>query len=208
MTESASTPSTRPAVPVRDQRRHDLTTAAYALIAERGFEGLRVRDVAAQAGVNIATLHYYFPTKENLIGGVVDHLIHQFLTLEAPAVEGEPDTPFTQLHHVILDLQYQLQVAPEMFAVLTELHLRSQRDEHIRTLLADMNQRWQNHLESICQTGIETGIFRTDLDAPRTASLMIALVKGISLQALSGLDQFDFDAIWHDIARMVLQHPF
>ena len=45
--------------------------AAYKRLAEAGFEGLRTRDVAADAGVNIATLHYYFPSKEALIRGVV-----------------------------------------------------------------------------------------------------------------------------------------
>jgi AcrR family transcriptional regulator len=47
--------------------------AAFSQIAEHGFEGLRTRDVAAEVGVNIATLHYYFPTKESLIRGVLEH---------------------------------------------------------------------------------------------------------------------------------------
>ena len=55
--------------PSNESRRHDLVQAAFRGIAERGFEGLRTRDVAADAGVNIATLHYYFPTKEALIRG-------------------------------------------------------------------------------------------------------------------------------------------
>lgn len=42
-----------------DQRRRSLVLAAYQLIAEGGFERLRTRDIAARAGVNIATLHYY-----------------------------------------------------------------------------------------------------------------------------------------------------
>ncbi len=42
-----------------DERRRSLVLAAYDLIAEKGFEDLRTRDVAARAGVNIATLHYW-----------------------------------------------------------------------------------------------------------------------------------------------------
>ena len=53
------------------ERQEALVQAAYDLLAERGFEGLRTRDIAAKVGVNIATLHYYFPTKEKLIRGVV-----------------------------------------------------------------------------------------------------------------------------------------
>jgi len=39
------------------ERRHSLVLAAYQLIAEKGFEGLRIRDVAAREGVNNATEH-------------------------------------------------------------------------------------------------------------------------------------------------------
>jgi hypothetical protein len=41
----------------REKRRQELVQAAFNLIAEHGFEGLRTRDVAAEVGVNIATLH-------------------------------------------------------------------------------------------------------------------------------------------------------
>jgi len=42
---------------IKERRRQELVHAAFNLIAEHGFEGLRTRDVAAEVGVNIATLH-------------------------------------------------------------------------------------------------------------------------------------------------------
>src|SRR5229473_6811702 len=66
--------------PISERRRQELVHAAFNQIAERGFEGLRTRDVAAEVGVNVATLHYYFPTKESLIRGVLDHAMSRFRT--------------------------------------------------------------------------------------------------------------------------------
>ena len=63
--------STRPVRSRKEDRQKALVQAAFNQIAERGFEGLRTREVAAGVGLNIATLHYYFPTKESLIRGVV-----------------------------------------------------------------------------------------------------------------------------------------
>lgn len=37
------------------------------MIADAALEKFRTRDVAAKAGINTATLHHYFPTKEDLI---------------------------------------------------------------------------------------------------------------------------------------------
>ena len=33
-----------------------------------GLAGARTRDIAAEAGITVATLHYYFPTKDDLYG--------------------------------------------------------------------------------------------------------------------------------------------
>ena len=73
---------------VSEKRREELVLAAYREIAERGFEGLRTREVANEVGVNIATLHYYFPTKESLIRAVLDHAMGRFRTTLTP--RGSP----------------------------------------------------------------------------------------------------------------------
>src|ERR1700726_1447566 len=74
------------------RRRADLLQAAFDVVAEAGFEGLRTRAVAARAGVNIATLHYYFPSKQDLIEGVAQLLSANFVTLHgsAPRPSGFP----------------------------------------------------------------------------------------------------------------------
>ena len=61
-----------------EARRDELVLAAYREIAENGFEGLRTREVAGAVGVNVATLHYYFPSKEDLIKAVVGHAMSRF----------------------------------------------------------------------------------------------------------------------------------
>src|SRR5713226_5280690 len=72
----------------RDERLHEIVLAAFNQIAERGFEGLRTREVAAEVGLNIATLHYYFPTKEALIRGVVEEAMRRFRSTLEP--HGSP----------------------------------------------------------------------------------------------------------------------
>src|ERR1700731_4010872 len=72
----------------KEDRQQALVRAAFNQIAERGLEGLRTREVAAGVGLNIATLHYYFPTKEALIRGVVSHAMDRFRSTLAP--HGSP----------------------------------------------------------------------------------------------------------------------
>lgn len=52
-----------------------LLDTAEALLAERGFFGVSVRDITEAAGVRNASVNYHFETKENLFMEVVDRRI-------------------------------------------------------------------------------------------------------------------------------------
>src|SRR3954452_21828708 len=107
----------------RPDRRRELVDAAYRRIARDGFEGLRTRDVAADVGVNIATLHYYFPTKEALIRGVIGQAMHRFRAT-IPA-EGSPEE---QLRGHLRALARLIRDDQQLWSVMGELVLRAPRD--------------------------------------------------------------------------------
>jgi AcrR family transcriptional regulator len=53
-----------------DSSRERLIRSAEALFAERGFDGVSVRDIANAAGVNSALVGYYFRSKQGLLSEV------------------------------------------------------------------------------------------------------------------------------------------
>lgn len=180
-----------------DERRRALVQAAFEAIAERGFEGLRTREVAARAGVNIATLHYYFPSKEDLIGSVRDYLTEFFMTQHAPGYSRE-GAALARLRHEFADTRFYLTKYPETFVVLDELHLRARRDPAVRAIFEHLEPYWYMTLEDIMYAGLREGVFRADLDPPAAASVVMAFLKGIQSPFL---DNFDFDAAYAEIER-------
>ena len=96
---------------ISEKRRRELVHAAYKQIAEGGFEGLRTREVAAEVGVNIATLHYYFPTKESLIGDVLEYAMGRFRTTLEP--HGSPSD---QLRNHLRAVRKLMVAEPELAA--------------------------------------------------------------------------------------------
>src|ERR1700680_1481084 len=117
---------------VSERRRKELVLAAFHQIAEHGFEGLRTRDVASEVGVNVATLHYYFPTKEALIRAVVGHAMGRFRTTFAPG-----GSPGAQLEAHFRGVRRLFRDEPELFAVMGELAQRSARDASIATIFKE-----------------------------------------------------------------------
>lgn len=184
-----------------DERRQSLVQATYHLIAERGFERLRTRDIAARVGMNIATLHYYFPRKEDLIQAVVEYLLQQFMTAYMPDFPLEMKTPLEQLRGELVEMQYLLQEKPGMFIVMNELILRSLHDPAILRMIKQLDEGWHGYLERIIREGIEQKLFRTDLDPSNTATWLMLQIKGTTLHYLTSPEVIDFAHIRTDIER-------
>ncbi|HEX3269121.1 MAG TPA: TetR/AcrR family transcriptional regulator [Ktedonobacterales bacterium] len=190
-----------------EAQRQALARAAYQVIAESGFEGLRTRDVAERVGVNIATLHYYFATKEDLIRGVVDLLITEFSTFRAP---GQPPleelSPREGLRSELEDVREQIRTRPDMFIALIELYMRSLRDPQIRVMLRELDAGWREHLESLLAAGVATGDFPSNLDIRTTSAVLIAFSKGMAMQLLSDPESVPIESVYDEIARLTTAH--
>jgi AcrR family transcriptional regulator len=59
------------------ETRRGILSAAEECFAAAGFVGATTRQVAARAGVNVATLHYHFGSKEKLYRAVLDAATRQ-----------------------------------------------------------------------------------------------------------------------------------
>ncbi len=182
--EVTSQPKNTP--PVKPDRRQALILAAFHLIAEKGFEGLRVRNVAAQVGINGATLHHYFPTKEDLIQAVVEYTITRLrTTMESMELSG---TPAEKLHAHLTCLYELMREEPALFVVLTEMSLRAQH-RSVLQFLEQQESIWRGVLANILRAGIEQQIWPGDLDPDATALAIITLMEGASLWAAAFPDR-------------------
>jgi AcrR family transcriptional regulator len=160
----------------REDRRTALVLAAYRQLAQRGFEGLRTRDVAAEVGVNIATLHYYFPTKEKLIEGVAAHAMERFrTTLETGNGSGD------LLRSYLRGVRRLLAEEPELGAVMGELALRSSRDPALARIMREMNETWHSTVRALLRRAAREGKLSRELDADPVAAVIVAVLASLSL---------------------------
>jgi AcrR family transcriptional regulator len=157
-------------------RRQALVRAAFNQVAERGFEGLRTREVAAGVGLNIATLHYYFPTKEALIRGVVAHAMERFRSTLAP--HGSPSD---QLRNHLRAVRKLLRDEPEIGAVMGELALRSARDPSLARIMAESNEAWRRTLRGLLRRAVRDGHLAPELDHDDVAALIMATLTSMTL---------------------------
>lgn len=175
MDSEAGTATRAPA----DERRQALVRAAYHQIAARGFEGLRTREVAQEVHLNVATLHYYFPTKESLIRGVVEHAMSRFQSTLAP--HGKPGE---ELRAHLLAVATLLRREPELGQVMAELALRSTRDPGIETILGTTKESWQHGVRVLLRRATGAGRVRPELDSDAAAALIVSVLGSMTLPVL------------------------
>lgn len=167
----------------RKDRHTEILRAAYWTIAEKGFEGLRMREIAARAGLNHATLHYYFHGKEALIAGVMDYMVEELsLGRDNQAHTGQ-QSPREQLAAHFAALLRQQKEQPEMFIVLGEIHTRAARDPAIRSVMAANERRWKKFISAILQAGIRCGEFDPALAVDVAAETVLAAIRGLNFES-------------------------
>jgi AcrR family transcriptional regulator len=170
----------------KEDRQEALVQAAFNQIAERGFEGLRTREVAAGVGLNIATLHYYFPTKEALIRGVVAHAMDRFRSTLAPH-----GSPADQLRNHLRAVRKLLRDEPEVGAVMGELALRSARDPALARIMGGAYQAWHKTLRGLLQRAARDGYLARGLDPDDVAALIMATLTSMTLPSTASADRTD-----------------
>lgn len=160
-------------------RREQISQAAFASIAERGFEGLRMRDVAERAGVNIATVHYYYASKEQLIHAAYGELQARFrATTPAAGTAAERLTAHLQ---GVRDLLLE---DSALRGVLAEIALRARRDPELEKAVRQVEDAWFDEVRALLLAGLEDGSWTVPLDPDAAAALVLSLCKGACLPVL------------------------
>ena len=197
--EVGPTPSRRRRL-AADTRRAEIVESAFATVVDTGLEGLRTREIARRAGINIATLHHYFPTKEDLITAVGRHL-------EAGYMQGRPRrslarSPLAALHQEFDDVAFFRTERPQWLAVSREFATRASRDPAAAAVHERLMSGWEHSIETVLRQGMKAGMFRKNLD-PRAASRVIvrALWAGTVFLPLSDRD---FKALCRELERSIV----
>jgi TetR/AcrR family transcriptional regulator len=114
---------------------HRILDAAHAVFLRRGTAGARMREIADEAGVNKALLHYYFRNKDRLAQAVFQQVAQQFFpaVLAALASDDPLEEKVAQVVRLELDHLSRRPYLPGY--ILSELHHHPDR---VRQLVAAM----------------------------------------------------------------------
>ena len=108
------------AVERRPGKRERLTAAATQLLHQQGIERTTLADIAKAADVPAGNVYYYFKTKDDVIGAVIDAHVQQIKTTLA-SIEARHRSPKARLKALVREFTAQSETVAQFGCPLGSL---------------------------------------------------------------------------------------
>jgi AcrR family transcriptional regulator len=161
--------------------------AATDLLAERGFEAVTLENVAAEAGVNKASIRYNFGNKAGMLMAVVDALIHDECLRIVADTENVPEEE--RLHVAMLGIRRMI-VEADGFRGFFDILPHAFRDPELRERMFSLYVWWYQQNLKWLGLGDHKAVMDSDM-LMGLAELIAAIPDGLSVQAGLNPDGFD-----------------
>ena len=149
--------------------------AGLRLIYRRGFEAMSLRELAAEVGIQAASLYNHIRTKQDLLFDLIREHMEALLTQTDAALDKAPAGAAERLrafiaHHIL----YHLEKKQEVF--VANFELRALEPQHHATIVT-MRRAYEGKLISLLDVGVAAGEFEIR-DTRITAYAILAMLTG------------------------------
>jgi AcrR family transcriptional regulator len=169
------------------ERRKDqserLLQAAYDLVAEVGVSGLRTREIAERARVNLATVHYCFENKEALLRALYQFILEKFQQ-DSQEMLAPDEPPADRVRAQTRVLTHFLREMPTSVQVWRAFTGEAWTNPVVRDILrGDLAERREKLAGMFQEARRQEAFTGPPADDPwLAASLLMALYDGLLLQ--------------------------
>jgi AcrR family transcriptional regulator len=176
-----------------DKRIHILEVAER-LFSEKGFDGTSVRDIAGQAGVNLAMISYYFGSKEKLMAALIDHRSGYTRGILEELNKDELLSPWDKIDRLI-DLYVDKILNNYKFHCIMTQHLPTVQSDEIRETITEIKVLNFEQVKKIITEGQRKKVFRK-VDMELTVGTVMGTITQVTLsknlyQRLLNIDKND-----------------
>jgi AcrR family transcriptional regulator len=154
-----------------------IVEASIATMAEHGYHGTSVRDIALRAGLSPAALYHHFPSKQAVLAFIMERGIEALLARSREALETAGEDPVEQLK-ALIEVQILFHLEDQRGTLLGTSELRA-LEEPTRTPHLAKRHAQQRLFDGVVAAGVEKGVFRTPEPA-EAARAIVVMCTGVA----------------------------
>ena len=180
---------------LESETENRIKEAAKEIFHRRGFDGARMQDIADEAQINKAMLHYYFRSKDLLFEAVFKEAVMKLFPVVISIIESDLDVDekIKKLIHNYIDF-----ISANPYVPGFVLHELTQNPEKMKQFVANNVSMWPQKFFMQIREGVDSGKFipiePLQLMVTIVASCIFPFVAKPMLHTLFGLDQDGFGA--------------
>lgn len=144
--------------------RSNILDVATKHFAEKGFDGARVDEIAADTATSKRMIYYYFSDKEDLFIAVLEHAYQKIRSIEAGLKLDDLDPAAALAELVGFTFDYQ-NAHPDFIRLVMIENIHDGRHIAKSKAISELNVSVLTMLEHVCRRGSATGVFRPGIDA-------------------------------------------
>ena len=181
-----------------------IKAAASKLFTEKGFDAVRTRDIAEEAGINLALLNYYFRSKEKLFELIMRENFHQFIEQLIP-IMGSEELPLeqilTQVSANYIDL---LKTNPDLpFFIITEIRKGNRKPAILKERMTKVRNAFIKRIEQTVVGRKMTPSEKSHMMMNFMSLILFPFIAQPVLMEVNKLTQKDFDKLMDERKKLV-----
>lgn len=182
-----------------------IKNAARKVFTQKGYSGTKTRDIAEEAGINLALLNYYFRSKEKLFDIIMLESFQEFMRSMISVFNDEKTSLEKKIESMVSNYIDLLIKQPDIpLFILSEL--RNNPNEIIKKMSLDNNLMKSFFMKQIQQAIKEEKI--SDISPVHFFMNMMSLtvfpfVASPMLKNLGDLQQKDFDKLMQERKKLI-----
>ncbi len=167
--------------PARTSARDAVVHAAAEVFAERGYEGVRIQEIARRAGVSTGAIYAHFRGRHDLLVATIDRYNGTVAQEQMAGYDDERGTAADALAGVGIALARDPDVGMRPLAI--EALVAARREPELAALMRSRVEDSNAQLEALVQRGQVDGSIARDVDPAALARFANALVVGVAMLA-------------------------
>jgi len=162
-----------------------IRAAACRVMAQRGLAATRVADIAREAGVSNATIHYYFRSKDDVLIAAFrwsGEQLHESLT----RLRQERVDAVQQVRRLLEMSVPSDQVLHDEYLLWLEVWVRVRSHPDFLQECMHMSNQWYEAVREIFGRGIEEGVFHPAVPLEEVCDRYVALSESLAYRSALG----------------------
>lgn len=183
--------------------KEQILEIATKLIQEKGDLGWSYADIADEVGIKKASIHYHFPSKENLIEAATEKYVEGALSLfEKVTMEPNLDCE-EQLHAIFNCYRVVFMEKGKLCLCITLSQDLNRQSKLIYKKIDVFFKSLHRKLEKIITKGIEQKKIKKSINPTQLATVFLSMLQGILVISEYSWSSKDYDLCFQEILTLI-----